>query len=62
MTFIMKFINIAPVLVYIRGGGHRVGWVVAKAKQRRKKTQIVEFRVAVMYTCTHKGLIFHYKT
>ena len=59
MTFIMKFINIAPV--YIRSGGHRVGWVVAKAKQRRKKTQIVEFRVAVMGICTHKGPIFYYK-
>ena len=60
--FLMEFINIGPV--YIRGwvGGERgVGWVVAKAYQRRKKTQIVEFRVAMMCTCTHKGPIFHYK-
>ena len=28
-----------------------------KLKQTRKKTQIVEFRVAMMCTCTHKGPI-----
>ena len=38
-----------------------VGWVVAKAKTKSKMTQIVEFRVAMMSTCTHKGSIFHYK-
>ena len=42
-----------------RGAG--VGWVVAKATQRSKKTQIVEFRVVMTSTCTHKGPIFHYK-
>ena len=30
-------------------------------KQRSKMTQTVEFRVAMMSTCTHKGPIFHYK-
>ena len=58
----MEFINIGPV--YIRGwvGGARewVGWW-QKLNQRRKKTQIVGFRVAMMRTCTHKGPIFHYK-
>ena len=37
-----------------------VGWVVAKAKTKSKMIQIVEFRVAMMSTCTHKGSIFHY--
>ena len=57
----MKFINIGPV--YIRGGqeGHGVGWVVEKLKQRRNKTQIVEFRVAMTCICIHKVPIFHYK-
>ena len=58
MIFFMEFINIGPV--YIRGW---VGWVVAKLNQRRKKTQLVEFRVAMSMTCTytHKRPIFHYK-
>ena len=47
MTFFMEFINIGPV--YIRGwvGGVQ-GWGEwwQKLNQRRKKTQIVEFRVA----------------
>ena len=47
--FFMEFINIGPV--YIRGwaGGARGwgGWW-QKLNQRRKKTQIVEFRVAMM--------------
>ena len=66
--FLMEFINIGPV--YIRGwvGGARGGWEGhgvggwwQKLNQRRKKTQIVEFRVAMTCTCTHKGPIFHYK-
>ena len=36
-----------------------VGLVVEKAKQRSRMTQMLEFRVAVMSTCTHKG---HYST
>ena len=58
MIFFMEFINIGPV--YIRGW---VGWGEwwQKLKQRRKKTQIVEFRVAMTCTCTHKGPILHYK-
>ena len=38
-----------------------VGWVVTKANIKSKMTQIVEFRVAMMSTFTHKGSIFHYK-
>ena len=30
-----------------------VGWVVAKAKKRSKMTQVVEFRVAMICTCTY---------
>ena len=58
----MEFINIEPV--YIRGwAGGAQGWGGwwQKLNQRRKKTQIVEFKVAMMCTCTHKGPIFHYK-
>ena len=36
------------------------GWW-QKINQRRKKTQTVEFRVAMTRTCTDKGPIFHYK-
>ena len=61
MIFFMEFINIGPV--YIRGwvGGVRgCGRWWQKLKQR-KKALIVEFRVAMMRTCNHKGPIFHYK-
>ena len=49
----MEFINIGPV--YIRG------LVVAKGKTKKQDDTVVEFRVAMTYTCTHKGLIFHYR-
>ena len=61
-VFLKEFINIKAV--YIRGwaGGARGwgGWW-QKLNQRRKKTQIVEFRVDMTCTCTDKGPIFHYK-
>ena len=60
--FLMEFINIGPV--YSRGwagGAWEWGGWWQKLNQRRKKTQIVEFRVAMTCTCTHKGPIFHYK-
>ena len=60
-NYFMEFINIAWASVYkgwVRGW---VGWVVLKLEQRSKMTQIVEFRVVMTYTCTHKGSIFHYK-
>ena len=47
-----------------KGAGRRglgVGWVVAKAKTKKQGDTMVEFRVSMMSTCTHKGLIFHYK-
>ena len=60
----MEFINIGSV--YIRGwAGGAQGWggwwQKLIFKQRRKKTPIVEFRVAMTCTCTHKGPTFHYK-
>ena len=59
----MEFINIGPV--YIRGwaGGARggVGGGKSLIKEERKTTQIVEFRVAMTCTCTHKVPIFDYK-
>ena len=50
--------------VYIRGwAGGVLGWGGwwHKLKQRRNKTQIVEFGVDMTCTCTYKGPIFHYK-
>ena len=38
-----------------RQEGCGMEWVVAKLKQGSKITQIVEFRVTMMCTCTHKG-------
>ena len=60
--FFMEFINIGPVYIrrWVRGAQWLVGWW-QKLNQKGKKTQIVEFRVAMMCTCTHKGPIFHYK-
>ena len=57
----MEFINIGPV--YIRGwaGGARGGVGGGKNLIKEEGRQIVEFRVAMMCTCTHKGPIFHYK-
>ena len=50
----MEFINTGPV--YIRGwagGAQGRGMWWQKLKQRSKRAQIVEFRVAMMCTCTH---------
>ena len=38
-----------------------VGWVVGKAKAKKQDDTIVQFRVAMMFTCNHKEQIFHYK-
>ena len=61
MVFFMEFITTG--LAYISGvrKGYGAGWVVTKVKTNKKRTQIVEFRMAMMYTCTHKGPIFRYK-
>ena len=49
----------------IKGGwvGEMQGWSGwwQRLKQRSKMTQIVEFRMAMTSTCTHKGPMFHYK-
>ena len=36
-------------------GGVGVRWVVAKAKSKKQEDTMVEFRVTMMFTCTHKG-------
>ena len=60
--FLMEFINIGPVYIRRWAGGVRgLGGWWQKLNQRRKETQIVEFRVAMTCKCTHKGPIFHYK-
>ena len=40
--------------------GVRVGWVVAKTITKKQDNTMVEFRVAMTSTYTHKGPIFHY--
>ena len=42
-----------------RGVG--IGWMVEKAKTKKQDDTMVEFRVAMMATCTNKRPIFHYK-
>ena len=63
LIFFMKFINIGPAYIreWVWGVWGWSGWQ-QKLKQRSRMTQIVEFRVGIMYTCSHKGPIFHYKT
>ena len=41
--------------------GAGVGWVVAKAKTKKRDDTIAGFRVAIMCTCIQKGPTFHYK-
>ena len=41
--------------------GAEVGRVVVRAKTKKQDDTVVEFRVAMLSTCTHKGPIFHYK-
>ena len=41
--------------------GVGVGWVVAKAKIKKQDDTLVEFRVGMTSTFTHKGPKFHYK-
>ena len=41
------------------GRGAGVGWVVAKAKTKKQDDTMVEFRVAMTCTGTHKWPIFH---
>ena len=63
MIFLMEFINIEPV--YKKGvGGKGVGveWVVAMAKTKKQDDTMVDFRVAMTSTYTHRGPLFHYKT
>ena len=43
-----------------RGTGLGVWWVAAKAKTKKHNDTMVEFRVAMMSTCIHKGSMFHY--
>ena len=43
------------------GKGIAVGWVVVKAKVNKQGDTNGRFRVPVRSTCTHNGLIIHYK-
>ena len=52
----MEFINIGPV--YIRWW---VGGVAKAIKTKKQDDTLVEFRVAMMSTCTQKKLIFYYE-
>ena len=42
-----------------KGIGNEVGG--DKGQNKEQVDTMVEFRVAMTSTCTHKGLIFHYK-
>ena len=64
----MEFINIGPVCIRGKWEGHGCVWEGCKGGVggskslnliKNKKTQIVEFRVAMICTCTHKEPIFH---
>ena len=59
--FFMEFINIGPVYIsaWVGGAWGRVDG--GKSLIKEEIRHIVEFRVAMMCTCTHKGPIFHYK-
>ena len=60
VMILMEFINIRPA--YIRGGwegGVGCGEWWQKLKQRSKRTQLVEFRVAMTCTYTDNRPIFH---
>ena len=59
----MKFINFGPAYIYKGVGERGLGWGGwwQKLKQGSKMTQIVECKVAVTCTCTHKGPVFQYK-
>ena len=46
---------LASVYKEVGGIGTGMGWVVAKACTKKDDDTIVEFRVAMMCTCTHKG-------
>ena len=58
--FFIECINIVLAYIYIYMGvnGKGVG-VVPKAKSKKQDDTMVEFRVAVTSTCTHKS---HYST
>ena len=60
-NFFMEFINIGPV--YIRGwvGGAWGGVGGGKSLIKEERRQIVESRVAMTCTCTHKEPILYYK-
>ena len=45
----------------VNGKDTRVGWLVAKAKTKKKDNTNGRFRVPVMSTCTHNGPILHCK-
>ena len=61
--FLMEFINIGPVYIRRWAGGARGwgGWW-QKLNQRRKKTQIVEFRVTMTCSRVHAPTKGQYST
>ena len=70
MIFSWNSLILGQYILGVGGRGAGVGWAGGvqgwggwwqKLRQRRNKTQIVEFRVVVTCTCTHKGPTFHYK-
>ena len=62
MTIFVDFTNTG--LVYIRGWAgvvQGVEWFVAKSKSKKQDDTIVEFRVTMISTFTHKRPLFYYR-
>ena len=57
----MQFINIGPAYIRVCVGGAWGGVGGDKGLTKKQNDTIVEFRVAMTCTCTHKEPIFHYK-
>ena len=57
MIFSENLLLLGYIDMEIARKGVGKGWVMAKAKKRNKTTHMAEFRVAVTFTCTHKGPI-----
>ena len=45
----------------VDGRGTGMEWVMAKGTSKKRNDTLVEFRVTMTSTCTHKGPIFYYK-
>ena len=61
MIFFMNSLILGQCILGGGREGHGGGVGGGKSLIKKERRQIVEFRVAMTCTCTHKGPIFHYK-